>query len=633
MSFHKGSVLVIITVCLLALLVVPVSAEVQTFYDVNDGYVNQLANSSWPVMRNAAGDNVANDNANYIVADLTAADTEGNYTSNKRGLVTFNTSGITTINSAVITFWAQGKGNGVGAFNYSIVNTSAIEVGGNFAATDYGKTDFSRLSYNVEYSDITAFQMVNFTLTAAGIDYINRTGNTTFMITSGCDIDNCTPAWANAGDSYLFLYSKQKTSGLYTPFLTLNADPPTGLTYYAYGDSITRATGGTLNPDGSDAYVIQMNKTHNATATADHNADGGSKTSGWGLVNYADHGDSADNIFIMFGANDRALGETGTATAQNLSWLYSNYTAAGFNSYILLEPLAAETADEWTTYENQYDNITIIKNFLFTDGVPNSSVVDMYDAIDSVPRNSIPDESNASLKIDYIHPNAEGHRLMGEYLWDYVLNDPPTASFTANVTSGLVPLAVGFTDTSTNTPTDWDWYIDNVKFSDLQNPEYTFTEAGVYDVSLYAANGASGDWENKSALITVTNWYDLQCQNQTGNISINLFFNSTTSLGWQWSDPGNITKIAEDGLYVLSFDNSSDYFIGTGYSPESWHKLKIYNETDFGQLNCTTDAVPITPTPIPIMPSTESNVNPVNLFSYWPYALLVLGLVVVFKKW
>lgn len=194
----------------------------------------------------------------------------------------------------------------------------------------------------------------------------------------------------------------------------------------------------------------------------------------------------------------------------------------------------------------------------------------------------------------------------------------PVASFSTNVTSGTVPLAVSFTDTSTNVPTSWNWSFGDGNFSETQNPEHVYNYTGLFTVSLITTNGAGSDTETKDDYITVTGpEVRLQCQNQTGNITINLFSNSTSTLGWNWQDPGNITKIAEDGLYVLSFDNSSDYYIGTGYLPESWHKLKIYNQTDFGQLNCTTDAVPVTPTPIPIMPSTESNANLSGLFAYW----------------
>ncbi len=76
----------------------------------------------------------------------------------------------------------------------------------------------------------------------------------------------------------------------------------------------------------------------------------------------------------------------------------------------------------------------------------------------------------------------------------------PVTGFTANKTSGTSPLAVGFTDSSTNTPTNWDWYwyANETKSSDAQNPVATLT-TGVYNVRLYTSNSAGGDWENKTA--------------------------------------------------------------------------------------------------------------------------------------
>ena len=65
--------------------------------------------------------------------------------------------------------------------------------------------------------------------------------------------------------------------------------------------------------------------------------------------------------------------------------------------------------------------------------------------------------------------------------------------------SGLAPLAVTFTDASTNSPTAWSWEsrpsgtTENwTLFSTDRNPTHTF-EAGAYDIRLTATNaGGSG---------------------------------------------------------------------------------------------------------------------------------------------
>jgi PKD repeat protein len=86
---------------------------------------------------------------------------------------------------------------------------------------------------------------------------------------------------------------------------------------------------------------------------------------------------------------------------------------------------------------------------------------------------------------------------------DYTLK--PTSAFSGTPTSGLNPLSVTFTDSSTNYPTNWDWYwsADETKDSDDQNPTTTLP-TGTYNVRLYTANTAGGDWENKTAYIYST---------------------------------------------------------------------------------------------------------------------------------
>ncbi len=83
--------------------------------------------------------------------------------------------------------------------------------------------------------------------------------------------------------------------------------------------------------------------------------------------------------------------------------------------------------------------------------------------------------------------------------------NPPVAQFTGSPTSGEYPLAVSFTDQSTNTPTSWSWdFGDGVGTSSQQNPSYTYNNAGTYTVSLTATNAYGSDIETKVDYITVT---------------------------------------------------------------------------------------------------------------------------------
>jgi PKD repeat protein len=66
---------------------------------------------------------------------------------------------------------------------------------------------------------------------------------------------------------------------------------------------------------------------------------------------------------------------------------------------------------------------------------------------------------------------------------------PLAASFTTNQTTGLVPLTVKFTDTSTDQPTNWLWDFGDGYNSTQQNPTHTYGKSGVYLVFFAANNG------------------------------------------------------------------------------------------------------------------------------------------------
>ena len=87
---------------------------------------------------------------------------------------------------------------------------------------------------------------------------------------------------------------------------------------------------------------------------------------------------------------------------------------------------------------------------------------------------------------------------------DYItVYGPVTAQFTANITSGIAPLTVQFTDLSTGGPTSWHWDFGDGNTSTAQNPQHTYTTAGLYTVTLTASHPYDSDTETKTAYITV----------------------------------------------------------------------------------------------------------------------------------
>jgi PKD repeat protein len=78
----------------------------------------------------------------------------------------------------------------------------------------------------------------------------------------------------------------------------------------------------------------------------------------------------------------------------------------------------------------------------------------------------------------------------------------PVAAFEYSPHEGTVPLAVGFADRSTNSPTSWSWSFGDGGSTNDQNPSHTFTTPGTYAVVLTASNAAGSN--SISQLVAVT---------------------------------------------------------------------------------------------------------------------------------
>jgi hypothetical protein len=86
-----------------------------------------------------------------------------------------------------------------------------------------------------------------------------------------------------------------------------------------------------------------------------------------------------------------------------------------------------------------------------------------------------------------------------------------------------------------------------------------------------------------------------------------------------------MTSISLDGITITGyeFDSSTPFYQANGLEPSSWHALRIKNVTDYGRLECITDAVQ-QETPIPDMPAKASNDPPYILIGLGILGLLVL---------
>ncbi len=149
----------------------------------------------------------------------------------------------------------------------------------------------------------------------------------------------------------------------------------------------------------------------------------------------------------------------------------------------------------------------------------------------------------------------------------------PVAAFSGTPTSGNAPLAVNFTDGSSNAPTGWSWTFGDGGTSAAQNPSHSYTAAGTYTVSLTASNAYGSDGETKTSYVTVTT-------GGGGGVWEDISYSDFES-GWQgWADGGSDARrssrdaaYAHEGSYAIRLrDNTSTSvmtqgaFNATGYA-------------------------------------------------------------------
>lgn len=108
-----------------------------------------------------------------------------------------------------------------------------------------------------------------------------------------------------------------------------------------------------------------------------------------------------------------------------------------------------------------------------------------------------------SYTVSHSATNSAGTGWLNRTAYVNVTGQVPVANFTAMPTYGDAPLTVQFTDSSTGSPTSWNWSFGDGAFSTAQNPSHQYTSAGTYDVSLNATNAGGSNATVKAGYVVV----------------------------------------------------------------------------------------------------------------------------------
>ena len=132
----------------------------------------------------------------------------------------------------------------------------------------------------------------------------------------------------------------------------------------------------------------------------------------------------------------------------------------------------------------------------------------------------------------------------------------PTASFSANATSGISPFAVRFSGLSTNSPASWAWSFGDGTTSSELDPVHIYMKAGSYTVMLTVTNPGGSTTVSQTGYITVNSAATL-ASFYTGTpsgvapLSVRFVDSSTNSpTSWAWSFGDGSTSTDQNPTHI-----------------------------------------------------------------------------------
>jgi alpha-tubulin suppressor-like RCC1 family protein len=165
----------------------------------------------------------------------------------------------------------------------------------------------------------------------------------------------------------------------------------------------------------------------------------------------------------------------------------------------------------------------------------------------------------------YVEVTCDGNVVTSDTATITTQLPPMSANFTASVFSGAAPLSVIFTDTTTNSPTSWDWdFGDGTASSTDQNPTHAYETPGIYSVTLSAYSDTQSGVKTKYNLIRV---YDnivitvqpISQKKRLGqSVTLSVTATGPRALQYQWKKNNVNISGATSTTYVISSVELSD---------------------------------------------------------------------------
>lgn len=173
------------------------------------------------------------------------------------------------------------------------------------------------------------------------------------------------------------------------------------------------------------------------------------------------------------------------------------------------------------------------------------------------------------------------------------------ASFTQSPNPSSVGNPVTFTDTSTGSPTTWNWTINGVITNTTQNAAYTFSSAGTYPINLNVTN-STGSFSDVTINQVVTNASGFTPQDlwMEGQFTKTLHITDSTNAPIPVvtvTDSTGQSYITTNGTayFTESFGSTTFYFASTGYVSRSIAYFIDSDSEDTVQMATSSSSAPV----------------------------------------
>jgi PKD repeat protein len=149
--------------------------------------------------------------------------------------------------------------------------------------------------------------------------------------------------------------------------------------------------------------------------------------------------------------------------------------------------------------------------------------------------------------------------LLSSFCCQIVLGQ--TTDFSSDLTYTCIG-TVQFEDVSTNTPTSWLWQFGDGGLSTQQNPAYTYSNSGIYTVSLQTSNAQGLDTIIKTAYVTIEKAKVTSTTNAEACINTTATLSATNGTGTlRWYDGANTFVHTGNSFTTPALTATTTYFV------------------------------------------------------------------------